>query len=53
MLKIAFIFKEMFYMVKRHKVYFLAPILFALALLIFLAFYIGPSAVIAFIYAGI
>ena len=51
--KLVYIFKEIFYMVKRHKIYFLAPILFALALLILLAFYIGPSAIIAFIYAGI
>jgi len=51
--KILYILREMLYMVRRHKLYFLLPILIVLVLLAFLVFYIGPSAVISFIYAGI
>ncbi len=53
MTKIGYILKEEFYMIKKHKIYFLAPILIILALLAFIVFYIGPSAIISFIYAGI
>lgn len=53
MTKIGYILKEAFYMIKKHKIYFLAPILVILALLAFIVFYIGPSAIISFIYAGI
>ncbi len=53
MKKIAYILKEMCYMIKRHKLYFIAPILIVLALLAFLVYYIGPSILISFIYAGI
>jgi hypothetical protein len=51
--KILFISKEMFYLIKRYKLYFLAPILIILMLLAFLVFYIGPSIIISFIYAGL
>jgi len=40
------------FLVKRHKMYFLAPILITLALLVALAFYVGPAAALTFIYAG-
>lgn len=53
MKKILYILKEMFYMVRRHKLYFLMPVFIMLALLAFLVFYIGPSVIISFIYAGI
>jgi hypothetical protein len=53
MIKIVYILKETFYMIKRHKIYFLAPILIILALLAIIVFYIGPSVIISFIYAGI
>jgi hypothetical protein len=53
MKKIAYILKEMFYLIRKYKLYFLAPLLIALVLLAFLAFYLGPSVVISFIYAGI
>ncbi len=53
MRKILYIFKEMFYMIRKHKLYFLAPIFIILALLAFLVFYIGPAAIISFIYAGV
>lgn len=50
--KVLFILKEMFYLVRRHKLYFLCPIFIILALLAFLVYYIGPAVVISFIYAG-
>lgn len=40
-------------MIRKHKLYFLAPIFIILALLAFLVFYIGPAAIISFIYAGV
>jgi hypothetical protein len=53
MKKILYILKEMFYMIKKEKLYFITPILVILALLAFLVYYIGPAAIISFIYAGI
>jgi hypothetical protein len=53
MTKIAYILKESFYMVRKHKVYYLAPLLVMLAILTLIVFYIGPSVVISFIYAGV
>lgn len=53
MKKIIYILKETFYLIKKHKVFFLAPIFIILALLTILVFYIGPSVMISFIYAGI
>jgi len=43
----------MFFLIKKHKLIFLAPILIILALLAFLIFYIGPSVIVTFIYAGV
>lgn len=51
--KFFYILKEMFHMVKRHKLYFLVPIFIILALLAFLVYYIGPTVIISFIYAGL
>jgi len=53
MRKILYILKETFYLIKVHKVYFLAPLFIVLAVLTILVFYIGPSVIISFIYAGI
>ena len=53
MKKILYILKEMFYMIRKYKIYFLAPLLLILILLALIVFYIGPSVIIAFIYAGI
>lgn len=53
MKKIWRILKEMLYLIRKHKLYFLSPLLIILVLLAFLAFYIGPSVIISFIYAGI
>ena len=51
--KAAYIIKEMWFMIKRHKFYFLAPILIILATLAILVYYIGPTAIVSFLYAGI
>jgi hypothetical protein len=51
--KVIYLLREIFFMVKKHKLYFLAPILVMLALLALLVYYIGPSVIISFIYAGV
>jgi hypothetical protein len=53
MKKILYILKEMFYLIRQHKLYFFAPLLIILGILAILVFYIGPSVIISFIYAGI
>lgn len=53
MKRIWLILKEMGFLIKTYRLYFIAPILIMLALLAFFAFYFGPTAIIAFIYAGI
>ncbi len=51
--KVFFMLKEVFYLVRKHKLYFLAPLLISLAILGFFVYYIGPAIVVSFIYAGI
>ncbi|MDP4266417.1 MAG: hypothetical protein Q8880_03165 [Bacteroidota bacterium] len=51
--KVKFILKEMFFLIKKHKYYFIAPILIVLAILAFLVYYIGPAVIVSFIYAGV
>lgn len=53
MRKLWFIFKEMLHLIRAHSLYFIAPILFMLVLLALLAFYLGPTAVLTFIYGGL
>jgi len=53
MKKTAYILKEMFKMIKKHKMSFLAPLFIILALLAFLVYYIGPAVIVSFIYAGV
>ena len=53
MKKIAYLFKETLYLVKKHKMYFLLPILLVLAILAVLAYQLGPGIVTVFIYAGV
>jgi hypothetical protein len=53
MRKVKYILKEMFFLIKKHKYYFIAPILIILALLAFLVYYIGPAVIVSFIYAGV
>jgi hypothetical protein len=53
MKKLWYISKEMFYLVRKYKLYFLVPVLLLFLILTLLVFYIGPSVIISFIYAGI
>lgn len=53
MKKILFILREMGHLIRKNKLYFLSPVLIVLALLAFLVYYIGPAAIVSFIYAGI
>jgi hypothetical protein len=53
MKKIMFIFRELFYLLQENKNYVLAPIFIALAILSLLVFYVGPTAIVTFIYAGV
>jgi len=52
MKKIIYMLKEIFYLIKKHKLVFLAPILIILALLAFLVYSVGPAIITTFIYAG-
>lgn len=51
--KVTYIFKELFHMIKKHKFYFFAPLFIMLAILAFFVYYIGPSIIVSFIYAGV
>ncbi len=51
--KLTLLFRELFALVRRNKMYFLAPILIFLALLAFLVYSLGPVAVVTFLYAGV
>jgi len=53
MKKVMYILKEMFYLIRKHKLYFLTPIFIILALLAFFVYHVGPAAVVSFIYAGV
>jgi len=53
MKKTRYIIKEMIYMVKKEKLFFIMPILISLALIAFLCYHIGPAIIVSFIYAGI
>jgi hypothetical protein len=53
MKKLFLILREVFRLIRRNKAYFLAPILILLGLLAILVYTVGPSAIVAFIYAGI
>lgn len=51
--RVVYIIKEMLFMIRQHKLYFLAPVLFILAVLAILVYTMGPTAIVAFLYAGI
>lgn len=53
MRKIAYILREMWALVKAHRLYLLTPLLLALAALSILVYYVGPTVIITFIYAGV
>lgn len=44
---------EMLSLISKHKLYFISPVLIVLAILALLVYYIGPTAIITFLYAGI
>lgn len=44
---------EMVELVREHKLYFLAPVLLTLVALSGLVYYVGPTVIITFIYAGV
>jgi len=51
--RIRLILRETFGLIRRHKMYFLAPILMVLALIAVLVYTVGPATLVAFLYAGI
>jgi hypothetical protein len=51
--KVPFIIVEIAKMSRKHKMYFLLPVCVLLAILALVAFYIGPSVIVSFIYAGV
>lgn len=52
-MKLWYLLKEAFHFVRRRKAYVLAPVLVLLVLLALIAFYVGPGAVVTFLYAGL
>jgi hypothetical protein len=52
-MKLWYLLKEAFHLIRRRKAYVLAPLLVLLLLLALVAFYVGPGAVVTFIYAGV
>ena len=44
---------EMLALVREHNLYFLSPLLLALVILTMLVYYVGPTVIITFIYAGV
>jgi len=50
--KFQLIFKEIFFLIKKEKIYFLAPILLALLFIAIMVYQVGPAVIVAFIYAG-
>jgi len=53
MKKVIYIFKEMFSVVRKHKLYFLFPLFIILVLLAFLVYFFGPAVIkTSVIYAG-
>jgi len=53
MTKVGYITREMFYMIRKYKLYVLLPIFLMLIFLAFLVYHIGPAVIISFIYAGV
>ncbi len=45
--------RNMMMLVREHKLYFMAPVLITLVCLSMLVYYVGPTVVITFIYAGV
>lgn len=51
--KLRYLFGETFHLIRKHKLFFFAPLLILLALLAFLVYYIGPAVIVSFMYAGV
>ena len=51
--KVRYLLKEMIFMVRKHKVLFLLPLLVVLAILAILVVCVGPTVITTFIYAGV
>ncbi len=43
----------MWFLIRKHKLSFMAPLLLILAFLAILVYYIGPAVIVSFIYAGV
>lgn len=53
MKNLRYLFRELFALIKAHKLYVITPLIIALALISILVYQYGPAVVISFIYAGI
>ncbi len=53
MVKLKTMLREVSYLVREHRFYFLAPILICLVVFAIMIFKVGPGIVMTFIYAGI
>ncbi len=53
MSRVGYVAKEFWYMIRKYRMYFLLPIFIIILLLVLVVFYVGPAAVISFIYAGV
>ncbi len=53
MKKLVYIYKEMKNLIVQHKLYFLAPLIIALAVVALLFVKMGASIIMTFIYAGV
>lgn len=50
--KVLYLFKQMVQTIRRNKMYFFAPILLMMVALSILVYYIGPTVIVSFVYAG-
>lgn len=53
MTKTGYLVKEMTVLIRKHKLYFISPMLLLLGLIAFLVYYLGPTAIVSFLYAGV
>lgn len=51
--KVVYIVREMLVLIRKEKLFFLAPLMIVLAFLAFLVYHVGPAITTTFIYAGI
>ena len=51
--KSLYVFRGIAELIKENRLYFMAPLLMALAGLSVLCYYVGPKIIITFIYAGV